>query len=73
MLGAEVAMVEELLRLARSLIVIAAVGIMIAVLYFVMSPYQKCMNVIAAPVVGIDGNLHQISRPEELCMHQTGW
>ena len=73
MLGAEVAMVEELRRLARSLIVIAAVGIMIVVLYFVMSPYQKCVRVLAAPVIGIDGNLHQISRPEELCMGQTGW
>ena len=73
MLGAEVAMVEELLRLARSLIVIVAVGIMIAVLYFVMSPYQKCMNVIAAPVIGIDGELHQIPRPEEFCMGRTSW
>jgi len=73
MLGAEVAMVEELLRLARSLIVIAAVGIMISVLYFVMSPYQKCMNVIAAPVIGIDGELHQIPRPEEFCMGRTSW
>tara|TARA_B100001123_G_scaffold352308_1_gene403782 strand:+ start:17337 stop:17558 length:222 start_codon:yes stop_codon:yes gene_type:complete len=73
MLGAEVAMVEELLRLARSLIVIVAVGIMIVVLYFVMSPYQKCMNVIAAPVVGVDGELHQIPRPEEFCMGRTSW
>ena len=73
MLGAEVAMVEELLRLARSLIVIVAVGIMIAVLYFVTSPYQKCMNVIAAPVIGIDGELHQIPRPEEFCMGRTSW
>ena len=73
MLGAEVAMVEELLRLARSLIVLVAVGIMIVVLYFVMSPYQKCMNVIAAPVIGIDGELHQIPRPEEFCMGRTSW
>ncbi len=73
MLGSEVAMVAELLRLARSLIVVVAVGIMIVILYFAMSPYQKCVRVLAAPVVGIDGKLHQISRPEELCMGQTGW
>tara|TARA_B100001123_G_scaffold352308_1_gene403783 strand:+ start:17572 stop:17772 length:201 start_codon:yes stop_codon:yes gene_type:complete len=66
-------MVEELRRLARSLVVVVAVGIMIVVLYFVMSPYQKCLRVLSAPVIGIDGNLYQISRPEELCMGQTGW
>jgi len=66
-------MVAELLRLVRSLIVVVAVGIMIVVLYFAMSPYQKCVRVLAAPVLGIDGKLHQISRPEELCMGQTGW
>jgi hypothetical protein len=73
MLGAEVAMVTELLRLARSLIVVIAVGIMIVILYFAMSPYQKCMNVLAAPVIGIDGELHQIPRPEEFCMGRTSW
>ena len=66
-------MVAELLRLVRSLIVVVAVGSMIVILYFVMSPYQKCVTVLAAPVIGIDGKLHQISRPEELCMGRTGW